>query len=576
MIIRIRQNSFFRQGSVIAAVVLATVILAVLGVGVFAATYGVRYRAIAIKNETVALLAAEAGYEKAIFWMCQQPDMLNSLTKEVAGTSGTISLPGSYCDYRIEFFAFIGSRPVYRIISNGHSGVFKRTVDVFVVQATSGWDMGMCRIPSGGNSTVPVYFADDEIIDMPVHINSLLDSPDEKDIYIKGIPDFLGFLTMGESRYTDNDFDKYEEVMNLFNKGIFFDQPDTKITNEDAVQTKVERFRKSTDSKFRFKPKGKASIKNAHPAVHLEFFVEDDIGKVRITDGCLVRGYRQDYDERTWDFKIMSGSDGREYERYDIYAYHIRPEDADDRGERFIIPLTDTYVSQSFGGHESASGGQIFVDGNVIIGSGDSLLPGLQDVVKGRITVVATGNIWIADSITVDGEHDSDGLPSAGNRNSLGLLAQGVIKVVDPGMSDYRYVDDSPIEPAGFKYVPIGRPDNPSSKEGDADYNKRHLPNPMVIEAALTVGCGGWGAENVQREGYGGRKEAGYLQDFLVVRGTITEATRGIVGQIDRDGYLKRYYLDERLLEGILPGDIWLRGKFVPAPAGWRDYRPPI
>jgi len=40
------------------------------------------------------------------------------------------------------------------------------------------------------------------------------------------------------------------------------------------------------------------------------------------------------------------------------------------------------------------------------------------------------------------------------------------------------------------------------------------------------------------------------------------------------DGYLKSYYLDERLLEGVLPGDMWLRGKYIPAPAGWRDYRP--
>ena len=39
------------------------------------------------------------------------------------------------------------------------------------------------------------------------------------------------------------------------------------------------------------------------------------------------------------------------------------------------------------------------------------------------------------------------------------------------------------------------------------------------------------------------------------------------------DGYLKYYYFDERVLEGVLPGDIWLRGKFIPAPAGWSDYR---
>ncbi|MHC4627490.1 MAG: hypothetical protein ACYTDV_10960, partial [Planctomycetota bacterium] len=63
-------------------------------------------------------------------------------------------------------------------------------------------------------------------------------------------------------------------------------------------------------------------------------------------------------------------------------------------------------------------------------------------------------------------------------------------------------------------------------------------------------------------------------QDQLIVRGTITEAMRGVVGLIGNDGYLKSYYLDSRLLEGILPGDMWLRGKYVPAPAGWNEYRP--
>ena len=96
----------------------------------------------------------------------------------------------------------------------------------------------------------------------------------------------------------------------------------------------------------------------------------------------------------------------------------------------------------------------------------------------------------------------------------------------------------------------------------------------MVIEAALTVGGGGWGAENVRRGSYGGRKEASGAQDYLILRGTLTEAMRGVVGLIGWDGYLKRYYLDERLLEGVLPGDIWLHSKYIPAPAGWNDYRP--
>ncbi len=95
----------------------------------------------------------------------------------------------------------------------------------------------------------------------------------------------------------------------------------------------------------------------------------------------------------------------------------------------------------------------------------------------------------------------------------------------------------------------------------------------MVIEAAMTVGGGGWGAENVRRSPYGGRKEADGDQDQLIVRGTICEAIRGVVGLIDGDGYYKTYYFDKRLMEGILPGDLWLGGKFIPTPAGWHDYR---
>ena len=93
-----------------------------------------------------------------------------------------------------------------------------------------------------------------------------------------------------------------------------------------------------------------------------------------------------------------------------------------------------------------------------------------------------------------------------------------------------------------------------------------------MVEAALTVGGGGWGAENVPR-GSGGRKMCSGNQDFLVVHGSIAEAIRGVIGVINTNGYLKSYHMDERLLTGILPGDIGLRGKFVPAPSGWHDYR---
>jgi hypothetical protein len=228
---------------------------------------------------------------------------------------------------------------------------------------------------------------------------------------------------------------------------------------------------------------------------------------------------------------------------------------------------------------ESEPGGQIFVDGSIVIG-GDGTTNGGNQVVKGKIAVIATGNIWVADSVVVDGPRDANGKPTMDNPNVLGLIAQGVVKVIDPGMSSYpeesdlprrdrrgNYYPGPPDAPGGFEYVPIGH-------SGGGAQSNRHLPDPMVVEAALTVGGGGWGAENVYWNGYGGRKEESGTQDDLIVRGTITEAARGVVGVTDADGYLKHYYSDERLLEGVLPGDIWLRGKYIPAPAGWHDYRP--
>jgi len=563
-----KQSQLYRDGSILVLVVVSLIILSALGTGLLAVAYGVRHQAIALRNEAVAMVAAEAGYEKAIFWMSQQEDMLSALQDGTPGTSGSLQFHDGGCDYKIEFYAFVGARPVYRVVSSGQSGVFDKTVDVFVVQAIGGWDMGICRVPSGSTSTYPVSYADGEIIDMLLHINKLDDTPDARDIYIKGSPQFLQAVGMGESRYTDGGGDKYNSVMGLFEGGICFDQPDSKIQDEDAVREKVERFEESTASQFRFAPEAAAPVSSPQPAVQLEFFVEDGVGKVRITDNCTVRGFKQSYDSRTWDFRIQPGSGGTTYERYDIYAYHLMPEDADSTGERFVSRIDETYVTQSIGDVESEPGGQIFVDGNVIIG-GDKTTHGGNQVVKGKITIVATGNIWVADSTVVDGSHDTDGKPSKDNTNVLGLIAQGAIKVADPGMSDYSYVDDTPVEPEGFLYVPIGQPDSGEP----AGSHKRHLPDPMVVEAAMTVGGGGWGAENVRRGSYGGRKEASGSQDYLIVRGTLAEAVRGVVGLIGSDGYIKRYYLDERLLQGVLPGDMWLQGKYIPAPAGWHDYR---
>lgn len=554
-----------KKGMALLYVVVVIVILSLLGLGVLTISYGVRFNATKIQSEAVAMLAAEAGYEEAVFWMGQQSDMVYVM-KTGGSYSNSLAFANSGCNYQVSFFSFIGSRPTYRIISNGYSGRFKRTVDVLVVQAIGGWDMGMCRIPSASSSTSPVYFADGEVIDMPIHINKANDSPDSRDIFVTGNPQFLETVSMGESRYTSGGADKYSDVMGVFDAGIDFDQPNSKITDEAVVQKKIDRFKDSTEGAFTFKPVAKAAVPYPVPAVQLEFFVQGGVGNIRVTNNCTVRGFMQASDSRTWDFMVKPGTTDQ-YARYNIYAYHFMPQNADATGERVTQDIQNTYVTQSIGGVESEPGGQIFVDGNVIIG-GNNILYNNGQVVKGKITIVATGNIWVADSVVLDGAHDADGMPSKDNPNALGLIAQGVVKVVDPGMTEYSYVDGQPLTPADSVYVPIGVPDVGQP----VDSYKRHLPDQMAVEASVTVGGGGWGAENVQRSPYGGRKEFSGTQDDLIVRGTITEVIRGIVGQIGADGFLKHYYFDRRFLEGILPGDVWLQGKYIPAPGGWSDY----
>jgi hypothetical protein len=558
------------------------VVLAALGVGMLTVAWGARHRAILLKSEASAMLAAEAGYEKAVYWMSRQPDMLSALEAGASGTAGSLSFPDSRCNYQISLYTFLMSRPIYRVLSNGYSGAFCRTVDVYVVQAISGWDMGMCRVADSATTTYPVNFADGEIIDVPIHINNLRDSPDNRDIYITGSPRFLQLVSMGEPRYTSGGTDKYASVMGLFEQGICFSQGDCKITDEAAVQSKVDRFVGSTKDGFKFTPAA-TTDPGWLPGAQLEFFVEGGVGKVRITNNCRVRGFMQSSDGRTWDYRIKPGSDGKTYERYYIYAYHVAPESG---GAPVTVtyPLEETYVTQSYGEYESEPGGQIFVEGNVIIG-GHNAFHGGDQVIKGDVMVVATGNIWIADSIIVDGPHQADGRPSADNTNVLGLMARGVIRVVDPGMSGDHTAEEQARNnypgppdpnqptsvPAGYIYAPVAHP-----VASGATY-ERYLPDPTVVEAAITIGGGGWGAENVldRTRTYGGRKQSApsVVQDHLCLRGTLVEAIRGVVGLIGWDGYLKRYYFDERLLEGILPADIWLRGKYVPAPAGWHDYR---
>jgi hypothetical protein len=171
-------------------------------------------------------------------------------------------------------------------------------------------------------------------------------------------------------------------------------------------------------------------------------------------------------------------------------------------------------------------------------------------------------------------------MPTADNPNILGLIAKGIIKVVDPGLSSYSSGGTNGYPgppPQYFADANGGKHYYSPVCNGAYDSNNRTLTDPFVVEAALTIGGGGWGSENVQQQSggttYGGRKEITGPTDNLIVRGSISEAIRGVCGVVGTDGYVKQYYMDNRLTQGILPADIWFSGKYIPAPDGWQDYR---
>jgi hypothetical protein len=573
------------QGSVLALAMILTLILALTGFAILKAAEGKMIQTVRIKSQESASSAAEAGYEKAVFWMSEQVDMLTALSS--AQSQGTLAFTQSNADYTVTMASFLGFRPVFEVKANGYCGIYKKTINAYVVQAVAGWEMGQCRIPSNATQTAEVSFITGEILDIPIHINNLNDNPDNRDIYISGTPSFLNVISMGEPRYTSGGADKYNSAMNLFTAGISFGQPASRIYDAVSVATKVTQFRDSTNASYRFTPthitlpkssNGKTGFYSATvsdlAAVQLKFYVNGSgQGYVRIYNNCTVAGYTRSSTGSTWDYKIDPTGTGTTFVQYPIYGCHYNSGTYTD--VRVDDPSSPIYVRQTYGGAQSAPGAQIYVNGNVIIGSdstADTAL-GTLNTVKGQVSIVASGNIWIANELKVDGAHDTSGLPSATNTNIIGLIAQGVIKVVDPGMTYPDSTDKMLYDQASYNAAKVANYSPIGSKEGALTYN-RALPRNMVVEAAMTVGGGGWGAENVARSGGSssnpGRETVTGSNDYLIVRGSITEAFRGVVGS-GNNGYLKQYYYDERLMTGILPGNMGLKGKYLLIPGGWSE-----
>ncbi|MHC4114956.1 MAG: hypothetical protein ACYSSL_06535 [Planctomycetota bacterium] len=592
-----------------------------------AIAYGARLRAINIKENTLAKLTAEAGYEKAVRWLSEQEDPISVLSptaskagearaKVVELTSDIEDFPNTSFVSRISFNNFFGSRPVYHIQSCGYSGKlphgswkFTRVVDADVIQAICGWDMGRCETPRDEFTTIPVRFSSEaNDIAIPIHINAYDPEKSTADIYIdltNRPPPFRQPVYMAESRYKWGRIkDKYSSIINFFQGGIYFDQNNSKIswtrnndtedtekrTCQNSIRKKVNRFINSTKPEFNFsrltgkQPRINDNLKQKQsdpnhinieqwvPAVQLEFYVERT-GMVRITNNCAVACI----EGGNYDYMLNFVDPAKDYKKYNVYAYHYA-----DSADRILIGgqdprVTDTYVSeQAVTPSQTVNtplGGQIYVDGNVIIGGlvrrsdGRIYIDGNWEnsSIRGRITIVATGNIWIVSPINYDNPQNKSStgfpIPNARNLNALGLFSQfGVVKVVDPalsaGMNDLKY------------YRPVASPNDPNQQKQRNSPKQRSLPEPMVVQAVITAAGGGFGVENVEN-----RKERINSNNF-VVAGAITEVVRGLAKDLRSDcGFKKHYYFDKRLLNGILPGDLWLQSKYAPTPGGWRDWQ---
>ena len=618
-----------RKGSILAFVAIAVLILTLLGLGLLSVAYGTRLRAVMFQKKTIAKMAAEAGYENAIHWMNNQPDVLDAMipglpkknrgrastrTRKVVTERGTGSLPKGTFSYTIDFDHFMGHLPVFRIVSKGKYEQNEHAVEARVIQSIFGLDIGRCEVPDGPfiSNFENMFFEDNDVLDMPIHISGNGSKAFDRsaDIYIRGKPHFKQKVSVSESRYMTHGrgSDKYKRHLSLFDSGLYFCQPQSNIVKFDtkrrgnlAIKTKTERFSGTiVGSRFNYSrtggrraPSPSGVVTNPKKgAVQIKFFIDGNTGKMELTNNITVackNGGKYDYmiDDPE---SIRNAHKG-----YNIYGYHY----VNTPPEPESYKITDSYVSNEIktllspAPIKSDKGGQIFVDGDVIIG-GETIDDGRGTQImiagkrydpkfKGKLTIVATGNIWIVNSIVYDGpmEKTPEGfdVPAANNPNILGLFARdGVVKIVDPAQSASEPTD---YTANGLKYSPIGfknmgsKKDRPGRGGRSIPEYMRRLANPMVVHAAITAGGGAWGVENVA-----GRQDTVNIDprnppnmlDDLVVAGSITEVLGDMTNK-GITGYKKHYYFDKRLLGGILPGDLWLQSKFTPKPGGWSDYR---
>ena len=241
----------------------------------------------------------------------------------------TLVFTASQSTYKVTLASFVRSKPVFKLPQPAVPELSIRPSDLC---CASGQRLGHGKLQGSDGSQLHgrCQFSTGESIDMPIEINKENDSPDVRDIKISGSPQFIQQVSMGESRKTSGGTDKYKDVINCFKGGILFDQPSVRVTDEAAVDVKIQRFKDNTALNYRFTPVAGAPLTNPQPAVHLEFFVQNGKGKIRITNNCTVRGFMQNSDSRTYDFAVKPGTGGSQFQRYSLFL-SCRSSDADQR-----------------------------------------------------------------------------------------------------------------------------------------------------------------------------------------------------------------------------------------------------